>query len=533
MRGPRILRTREPSRNRSRPGAVNIRRSRTVPPFALLGGDSSPGPRRTRRHALTFASRIESPTPITNGIAASPGNGKPVGFLILENFKNISAAFVLTALILYRVWVTSLPPAVPIENDFAGTLTRGGATLPFRIHLTEPRDGQFQASVDLPDQGLMGYPIRHVAIGDSQFKVDLPLGTPAIRVNVSTGRIDPWTDEDLKAFSSTLPDLQASLVEPSDRSAYDLHDVWFDSTGARLAGRLWMPNGNRDRPAVVVLSEPDDLSTSHARFIADRLASRGIAALTFDRRGVGASGGDWRSATYYDLADDAVAAALFLREHATVDPARVGIWSLGEAGRAGALASAWLLEEIAFVVFVSSPVLTPAEQGLYRLRSGLQLRGFSPRQIDDALAFGALTNELAAGRVSESRYAEAVASAGRMPWFRYTLPREPGDWWWRWWGQNLDFDPAHAFKAIRCPVLALYGLQDTRIPARASAARMTAALQSSAHREFDLRFFPGGDHRLYASGEGSWPRLAPAYLEDTIRWICDRCDDLRLGGEKG
>jgi hypothetical protein len=60
-----------------------------------------------------------------------------------------------------------------------------------------------------------------------------------------------------------------------------------------------------------------------SRAIAEGLAARGIASLRYDKRGVGASGGDYLSASFDDETADAGAALAALRAHPDVDADRV------------------------------------------------------------------------------------------------------------------------------------------------------------------------------------------------------------------
>jgi alpha/beta superfamily hydrolase len=50
--------------------------------------------------------------------------------------------------------------------------------------------------------------------------------------------------------------------------------------------------------------------------LADQLTRQGIAVLRFDDRGVGRSGGDFKTATSEDFADDANAAYQFIKSRA-------------------------------------------------------------------------------------------------------------------------------------------------------------------------------------------------------------------------
>src|SRR5206468_1660261 len=58
----------------------------------------------------------------------------------------------------------------------------------------------------------------------------------------------------------------------------------------------------------------------------------GLVALAFDKRGSGESQGDWTDASLDDLAGDATAAMAFLAARPEVDPARIGVWGVSQAG---------------------------------------------------------------------------------------------------------------------------------------------------------------------------------------------------------
>ena len=54
--------------------------------------------------------------------------------------------------------------------------------------------------------------------------------------------------------------------------------------------------------------------------------------LIYDKRGVGESTGDWRTATFSDLAEDALGAVELLKEHQQIDPSRIGLFGLSQGG---------------------------------------------------------------------------------------------------------------------------------------------------------------------------------------------------------
>src|SRR5262249_20808399 len=104
-----------------------------------------------------------------------------------------------------------------------------------------------------------------------------------------------------------------------------------------LAGTLVRAAARGRAPRVVIFHgsgpQPRDLET--ARWF----AAQGVVALTYDKRGVGESGGDFRTVPFMELARDGLASVAWLRQRADVDPARVGVWGLSQGGWLGPLAA--------------------------------------------------------------------------------------------------------------------------------------------------------------------------------------------------
>jgi alpha-beta hydrolase superfamily lysophospholipase len=66
--------------------------------------------------------------------------------------------------------------------------------------------------------------------------------------------------------------------------------------------------------------------------LANAFARRGIAALIYDKRGVGTSTGQWRDAAFAELVGDASAAVEALRSRPQISPDRVGIHGHSQGG---------------------------------------------------------------------------------------------------------------------------------------------------------------------------------------------------------
>jgi fermentation-respiration switch protein FrsA (DUF1100 family) len=108
--------------------------------------------------------------------------------------------------------------------------------------------------------------------------------------------------------------------------------ITLTSSLVTLVGVLSRPAGNAAVPAVLIIngSGPPDrdgnqkrLRLDVSRQIADALREAGIASLRYDKRGVGASQGDFYAAGLHDNVTDATAALHALRGQPGIDPERV------------------------------------------------------------------------------------------------------------------------------------------------------------------------------------------------------------------
>src|SRR5205814_9509925 len=99
-------------------------------------------------------------------------------------------------------------------------------------------------------------------------------------------------------------------------------DVRFSNGGIRLAGTLISPDTRSKHPAIILVHASGAEDREYTLPLARFLIRRGMAVLGYDKRGVGGSTGDWRAASYEDLAGDVVAALEYLTPRSDGDPAR-------------------------------------------------------------------------------------------------------------------------------------------------------------------------------------------------------------------
>jgi dienelactone hydrolase len=244
--------------------------------------------------------------------------------------------------------------------------------------------------------------------------------------------------------------------------------VSFDSGDIRLAGALVTPAEGKAQAAIVYVDGSG--ATRRNLGIARRLAENGIAVLTYDKRGVGDSQGEYsgplstNEVTLNALAADASAALEFLSAQSEVSDAKLGFAGISQAGWVIPLAAVASDKE-AFTVVWSGMVGRISEEDIFSLytsdRDGADLPGFE---------------EIVAQRVRP-----------------YAWPPELGE----------DVNSVDSLAQLDKPGLWVFGGRDGSIPVALSIARLEE-LQRDEHA-FEYVLFSSAGHDTV---ETSFPVVA-------------------------
>lgn len=282
-------------------------------------------------------------------------------------------------------------------------------------------------------------------------------------------------------------------------------EVQFTNGDVQLKGTVYLPKTGNNLPAVVVLHHAA-LPTRDAnlyRHLCEGLPGMGIAVLVYDRRGSGQSTGDLEKADYETLADDAVAGKRALARVSRIDPHKIGFWGLSQGGWLAVLA-AGRSKDAAFVVAVSSPLVTADAQMRFATRNLLTVRGYSQSDVQDMLGAREAWTGYLHGKNSRAEAAKALSKAQAKPWFGIAyLPRasqltnDPEHDANR---RQLDDDPVVAARQAKVPLLFLYADSDPWVPVAESVKvlqsltrelpNIECAVVSNANHEM---MFPGNE----------------------------------------
>ena len=299
------------------------------------------------------------------------------------------------------------------------------------------------------------------------------------------------------SFLLSLP-LQA---QPEETTPPTSTEVSFSNGEIPLVATLVIPGGAGPFPGVVIVhgSGSSDRSNPWTSAYATALAARGVAVLYPDKRGSGASGGEWQAATFQDLAADALAGHQVLRAHPLVDSSRVGLIGFSQGGYVIPVAAAQA-PEIAFVVSVSGSVAPMLQQVADEVRLAGERAGLSPVE----LGMLASIHDLAARYVHTGEgwdeYAEALAEAkrGRLAGMGLVegFPAERDSPVWSYFRLIGDFDPLPYWRELRVPALFLYGGRDENVDVYRSADLVESSLTPTS-LPYSLLLFRNNGHALF------------------------------------
>ena len=305
--------------------------------------------------------------------------------------------------------------------------------------------------------------------------------------------------------------------------------VRFSSGDATLAGTLFLPNKPGKHPAVVLFhgSGPQPRDSDRA----DWFAACGIAALTYDKRGVGQSTGDFRTIPFQDLVEDGLSGIAFLKARSDIDAKHIGVWGISQGGWLGPLAAS-RSSDVAFVISVSGPGVTPGEQMVFYYASELRMQGLPDKDVEEASALRRqVWNYLATSAGYEQTKSEVQRSKAKG-WYAAvraqrddlfgSFERAKTERNNNWFKTEMNYDPVATLRKLKAPVLFLFGADDRLVPVPKSAEIIRQTLTDSGHRDFTIKIFPAADHGLYLSDATGSIRLAPGYEETMKEWVLKR-----------
>lgn len=251
--------------------------------------------------------------------------------------------------------------------------------------------------------------------------------------------------------------------------------------------------------------------------LAQDATEMGLAALRYDKRGVGSSSGETLSADVHDLATDLHAAVRFARRVHETAGRPVFLLGHGEGSTLALMEAATHPGDIAGLVLLAPAVRNMEE--VLQMQSQAVQTAIDALRPDQRLQMG-----IPAGYSQLQATAQFIAAVRAAPADTPVLQIMDQTVPVRWFRSHFDLDIAALLPQVTCPVLAVAGAKDAQVPP-ADAARLTelvrAAGSDEAPREASAVLIPDLTHILRRSsgtGDGSeYAELAQQPLDAELR----------------
>ena len=268
-----------------------------------------------------------------------------------------------------------------------------------------------------------------------------------------------------------------SLLEGPDLAELKYSQVSFKNRALTLSGMLFLPEGNGPFPVAVVIhgSGTSRRNSPWYLTVAQHLQENGIAVLLPDKRGSEKSKGDWRNASFYDLADDAISAIDFIKDQKIFEYSTIGVIGFSQGGWIAPIV-AGQDRKVAFIVSMSGAVVTTDESLLYEEVN--HLSNFTYRFIADLVAPFTV---------------------------RYIKRAEL-------WQKIGGFDPLPYWQSIDLPVFMAFGEKDKNVPVMESVGRIECLNKSN----FTIKVYPKVGHGI---ADLATHRVREDYLRDLVDFI--------------
>ncbi|MCJ7466476.1 MAG: hypothetical protein MUO53_07265 [Maribacter sp.] len=287
-------------------------------------------------------------------------------------------------------------------------------------------------------------------------------------------------------------------------------EIIFQSNGLNMGGTIRIP-AKPNNKAIVFLTSSGGGDRCGSRAEAIYFANKGYVTFHYDKRGTGASEGNWQTATMEELLSDDINIITHFSEQTGIPLSKIGI----KGSSQGATKVPYILnelEELKYGIAVSCPGSTLLESDLNAWKNnnsdipeeGVELQRKVFRDI--------------AGDLNRIELEKSIALEKSKPWFQNI------------WIPNLDevqvdpkllYSPIPYFKETKQPILVIQGTLDEIIPEK-SHELISNALEEAGNENYEIVELKDANHSMYLVGQADfpyWAKLHDDYLRTIEDWI--------------
>ncbi|MES3024962.1 MAG: prolyl oligopeptidase family serine peptidase [Pseudomonadota bacterium] len=290
-----------------------------------------------------------------------------------------------------------------------------------------------------------------------------------------------------------------------------------------LKGVLTLPLGKGPHPAVVFAHGSGPV-TRNLGIWTSFFVRQGFAVLSLDKRGAGASTGDWMKSGMDDIAGDWLAGVAMLKGRADIDARRIGVHGSSQGGWTAPLMAS-RSDDVSFVIVRAGSAVRVAETMAHEIAWTVREGGLSEGDANEAYAASMQLFELAPA--SWDKFSAAVAVHKVKPWAKFVWPLGQSEKGWgrAWTAMNAPYDPAATLAKVKVPVLWFLGEFDHNVPSADSVKRLDEARTASGNKNFTVVNLKETGHSFVQSKTGNADdfvlatKMVPGYFSRMESWL--------------
>ena len=313
-------------------------------------------------------------------------------------------------------------------------------------------------------------------------------------------------------------------------------EMSFDSGSFHIVGDLQLPLGNGPHPVILfVHGDGPNSRTSGVTYppIMERMQNAGYATFAWDKPGTGESTGTIDRSKLFEQRTQIVLDAInLIKQHPNIDPARIGLWGISQAGYIMPLVLT-KTRDIHFMIAISCPGCAGVDQGAYLASKQAVCAGLPEEQAREVEA---LFSAVERARTYEEYviYKEQLLAFPELmvleeQGVRMSIrPRE--EWHMDDLEGNYYWNPMDVIEQTTIPILAVFGEKDTQVDPVQGKEAYVSALQKAGNTHYRIELIPGTDHNILISETGcisermnrsraGWSNYPEEYLDLIEEWL--------------
>ena len=291
-----------------------------------------------------------------------------------------------------------------------------------------------------------------------------------------------------------------------------------------LAGELIMPEGEGPFP-VIINVHGSGRQNRHASLWSSFFTRYGIAILSFDKRGVGESTGNFEIAGYHDFADDVLASIGYLKKRPEIDASRIGIHGSSEGGWVGSIVAA-KSDDLDFMIIRVGSGVSGAETVIHEIKNELPAN-LTDEELVEVIRFEREFYQLAVDGKSLEEVNEFITSISNkgLGWYDKVFKNLKMMKSERWTKikKTAPIDPAEYLRfASDVPILWFLAEEDENVPYSLSKPRLEVALDEAGNKDFEIITIPGVGHNFLKQYEDGSLKYVDGYWNKMAEWLNQR-----------